>query len=191
MACRPGCRPGRPQLSRPSRRPRADFQGLVRVPGVRDAFFFLSVAGLALSVAGFSGLVTAFRRREEGWTRTELWRLRAIPRLSFILVFLALAPFPLYALSGDEALAIRLVSGLVVLAYLIDIVIPRFDMANWPGRSWLASAVADSAFALVPLFNIFAAQTGLLELALLLRLIHPVNLFLLVLRHFEPPVAET
>ena len=63
-------------------------------------------------------------------------------------------------------------------------------MANWPGRSWLANAAADSALALVPLVNIFAAQTGLLELALLLRLVHPVTLFLLVLRHFEPPVAD-
>jgi len=157
---------------------------------VRDAFFFLSIAGLGVSVAGFSGLVTAFRRREEGWTRAELWRVRAIPRLSFVLVFLALLPFPLYALTGDEALVIRLVSGMVVVAYLSDIVAPRFDMANWPGRSWLANAAADSALALVPLVNIFAAQTGLLELALLLRLVHPVSLFLLVLRHFEPPVAD-
>jgi len=157
---------------------------------VRDAFFFLSIAGLGVSVAGFSGLVTAFRRRGEGWTRAELWRVRAIPRLSFILVFLALLPFPLYALIGDEALVIRIVSGVVVVAYLSEIIAPRFDMANWPGRSWLASAAADSAFAVVSLVNIFAVQTGLLELALLLRLVHPVNLFVLVLRHFEPPVAD-
>ena len=39
---------------------------------MRDAFFFLSLAGLGLSVAGFAGLVSAFRRRDEGWTRTEL-----------------------------------------------------------------------------------------------------------------------
>ena len=50
---------------------------------MRDAFFFLSLAGLGLSVAGFAGLVSAFRRRDEGWTRTELWRLRTIARLSF------------------------------------------------------------------------------------------------------------
>jgi hypothetical protein len=157
---------------------------------MRDAVFFLSIAGLGVSVAGFSGLVTAFRRRDEGWTRAELWRLRAIPRLSFILVFLALAPFPLYALTGDEALVIRLVSGLVVLVYLSEILGPRFEMANWPGRSWLASAAVDSAVALVSVVNIFAVQTGLLELALLLRLVHPVNLFIRVLGYFEPPVAD-
>jgi hypothetical protein len=80
----------------------------IRVRAVRDAFFFLSVAGLALSVAGFAGLVSAFRGRDQGWTRTELWRLRMIAQLSFLLVFVALVQFPLYALSGDEALVIRI-----------------------------------------------------------------------------------
>jgi len=157
---------------------------------VRDAFFFLSLAGLGLSVAGFAGLVSAFRRRDEGWTRTELWRLRTIARLSFTLVFLALLPFPLFALSGDEVLVIRLMSALVVLLYVGDIVAPRFDRDNWSSRSWLASALVDAAFALVSLVNLFVAQTGLLELALILRLLHPINLFLRVLRSFEPRVVD-
>ena len=157
---------------------------------MRDAFFFLSLAGLGLSVAGFAGLVSAFRRRDEGWTRTELWRLRTIARLSFTLVFLALLPFPLFALSGDEVLVIRLMSALVVLLYVGDIVAPRFDRDNWPSRSWLASALVDAAFALVSLVNLFVAQTGLLELALILRLLHPINLFLRVLRSFEPRVVD-
>ena len=111
---------------------------------------FLSVSGLALSVAGFAGLVSAFRGRDQGWTRAELWRLRMIARLSFILVFLALLPFPLYALTGDEPLVIRIASTLIILAHLF----------------------------------------GMLELALLARLVHPLNLFLLVLRSFEPPVID-
>ena len=157
---------------------------------MRDAFFFLSLAGLGLSVAGFAGLVSAFRRRDEGWTRAELWRLRTIARLSFTLVFLALLPFPLFALIGDEMLVIRVMSALVVLLYLGDIVAPRFDRQNWPGRSWLSSALVDAAFALISLVNLFVAQTGLLELALILRLVHPVNLFLKVLRSFEPRVVD-
>lgn len=157
---------------------------------MRDAFFFLSMAGLGVSVAGFSGLVTAFRRREDGWTRAELWRLRAIPRLSFILVFLALSPFPLYALTGDEALVIRIVSGLLVLAHLSEVIGPRFEMENWPGQSWLVNAGANSTVALLSVINIFTAQTGLLELALLLWLVHPVDLFVRVLGYFEPPVAD-
>jgi hypothetical protein len=48
----------------------------------------------------------------------------------------------------------------------------------------------DAAFALVSLVNLVAAQTGLLEVALILRLVHPVNLFLKVLRSFEPRVVD-
>jgi hypothetical protein len=44
-------------------------------------FFYLSIAGLAVRVAGVAGLVTAFRQ-DEGWTRATLWRLRNIVRLS-------------------------------------------------------------------------------------------------------------
>ena len=50
---------------------------------MKDAFFFLSIAGLGMSVAGLAGLVSAFRRGEDAWDRVELWRLRAIARLSF------------------------------------------------------------------------------------------------------------
>ena len=130
---------------------------------------FLSVSGLALSVAGFAGLVSAFRGRDQGWTRAELWRLRMIARLSFILVFLALLPFPLYALTGDEPLVIRIASTLIILAHLFGMLEPRFDRRNWPGQTWVPNT---------------------LELALLARLVHPINLFLLVLRSFEPPVID-
>lgn len=157
---------------------------------MRDAFFFLSVAGLALSVAGFAGIVSAFRNREQGWTRTELWRLRAIPRLSITLVFLALLPFPLYALTGDEALVIRAVSGLVILAYVGEMVAAAFDRASWPGRTWLVGAAGSAVFALVSLVNLVVAHVGLLEIALLLLLLEPAALFVRVLSHFEPAVID-
>lgn len=157
---------------------------------MRDAFFFLSVAGLALSVAGFAGIVSAFRNREQGWTRTELWRLRAIPRLSITLVFLALLPFPLYALTGDEALVVRVASGLVIVAYVAEMAAAAFDRASWPGRTWLVGAVGSAVFGLVSLVNLVVAQVGLLEIALLLLLLEPAALFVRVLGRFEPPVIE-
>jgi hypothetical protein len=63
------------------------------------------VAGLALSVAGFGALVTAFRR-DAAWSRTEIWRLRNIVRLGFVCMFLALLPVPFYyGVAGDQVLA--------------------------------------------------------------------------------------
>ena len=140
---------------------------------MRDPFFFLSIAGLALSVAGFAGLVSAFRGRDQSWTRTELWRLRTIARLSFLLVFMALLPWPLYALTGDEPLVIRIVSGLIALAYLLETVEPRFDRVNWPGRTWVSNAVVSLIFGAIAVVNLAAAQTGRL-----------------LLRTFEPPVID-
>jgi hypothetical protein len=49
----------------------------------------------------------------------------------------------------------------------------------------------DTAFAVVSVVNLIVAQTGLLELALILRLLHPVNLFLRVLRSFDPRVVDS
>jgi len=157
---------------------------------VRDAFFFLSVAGLGMSVAGFAGLVSAFRRGE-AWDRVELWRLRSIARLSFLVVFIGLAVFPVFALLGDEAATIRWVSGAIAGLYVIEIVLARRDTLNWPTRTWLVgSLLADGVFAAINAANVVLGLTALLEVGLLLRLVHPVNLFLLVLRSFEPPVRD-
>jgi hypothetical protein len=157
---------------------------------VRDQFFFLSVAGLGMSVAGFAGLVSAFRRGE-AWDRVELWRLRSIARLSFLVVFLGLAVFPVYTFLGDEAATIRSMSAAIVGLYVIEIVLARRDTVNWPTRTWLVSSLlADGVFAAINAVNVVVGLTALLEVGLLLRLVHPVNLFLLVLRSFEPPVRD-
>ncbi len=63
-------------------------------------------------------------------------------------------------------------------------------MQNWPGQSWFVSAALNSAVAFLFVFNLFAAHTGLLEIALLLQLVHPVDLFVRVLGYYEPPVAD-
>lgn len=103
---------------------------------MKDAFFFLSVAGLGMSVAGLAGLVSAFRRGDQ-CARVELWRVRNIARLSFLVVFLAVIVFPIYSFVGDEGAAIRLASGTIATVHVIEIVLARRDRLNWPGRSWL------------------------------------------------------
>jgi len=156
---------------------------------MKDAFFFLSIAGLGMSVAGLAGLVSAFRRGEDAWDRVELWRLRAIARLSFTCVFLALISFPIFALLGEQATSIRLTSAAIAGLYVIEIILARRDRLNWPRRAWMVGALLpDGAFGLFNIVNIALGLTGLLEVALLLRLVHPVNIFLLVLRSFEPPI---
>lgn len=143
-----------------------------------------------MSVAGLAGLVSAFRRGDQ-WDRVELWRLRNIARLSFLAVFLSLIVYPIYSLVGNELATIRLTSGTIAAVHIIEIALARRDRSNWPGRSWLLGALLpDGAFATINAVNVALGLTGLLEVGLLLRLVHPVNLFLMVLRSFEPPVRE-
>lgn len=47
-------------------------------------FYFMGIAGLAVSLAGFAWLVSAFRLRSEAWSEVELRRLRTILVLFYI-----------------------------------------------------------------------------------------------------------
>ncbi len=101
-----------------------------------DQFSFTTIAGLALSVAGFAGLVTALRR-EGRWSRTELWRLRNIVRSSLTIVVFGLIPQPIYrAVGGDEQLTIRIVSALLVVVYADSIRRVFAERQEW-GASYL------------------------------------------------------
>ena len=111
--------------------------------------------------------------------------------MSFLVAFLALIVYPINAFVADEGSTIRLASGTIAAVYVIEIVLARHDRLNWPGRRWLVGALLpDGVFAVINAANIWLGLTGLLEVGLLLRLVHPVNLFLLVLRSFEPRVRE-
>ena len=80
-------------------------------------FFFTTIAALGLSTAGFASLVTALRR-EGRWSRISLWRLRAIVGESLTITIVAILPLPLYyAVGGDEALVIRIISGDTIIYF--------------------------------------------------------------------------
>ena len=155
-----------------------------------DQFWFTTVAGIALSVAGFAGLVTALRR-EGRWSRADLWRLRNIVRVSLTLVVFGLIPQPIYrAVGGDEQLTIRIVSALVVvfLADAIRRVLPERD--EW-GGSWLMSTLLIVGAQLaVQLANVLVASLPVLMFGLVMLLAFPMQLFLRVIRDFQPPTED-
>lgn len=149
--------------------------------------FFLTLAGLALSVAGFGGLVGAFRRGDE-WTQADVWRLRNIVRLSFITMFLALAPVTAFVLISDEPLSVRLGSALVAGATLYDIGGVLRERGQWSATGWVRPyVIITGSQALLQIVNLVFASPGLLLLGLVLRLEHPAHLFLNVVASFRPP----
>lgn len=152
--------------------------------------FFLAVAGLGLSIAGFGGLVTAFHQ-EEGWSQTELWRLRRIVRMGLICTFVGLVPFPIYAWLGNQSLTIRALSVLLAAIHVAESIETLRERGQWQTRGWVVPYVAsDVALIVLQLANVAIGSLALVMIGLLVRLWHPTDLFLRVIGSFHPPITR-
>jgi hypothetical protein len=69
---------------------------------VLDEGFFLTVAGLSMSFAGFAGLMNALRRRGETWEPMELYQLRIIVAYAITTLFGALLVVPFAEVFGQH-----------------------------------------------------------------------------------------
>jgi len=113
-----------------------------------------SVIEVAISLAGFSGIVAAVGRRGAGqWTITDQVRLQILLTASGAVLLFAFLPFVLIDLM-DPALVWRVVSGLMAL-WICAIVIYRYRQASREGI-----AKADG----VPLFAGLSQFTNVLLL---------------------------
>lgn len=94
-------------------------------------FFLTAIAGVAVSLAGFAGLIAAFRLRAD-WDPVNLWRVKTIVRDALVTAFLALALIPTFSITADVPTTVRIGSGLLVLFVLADLVRERrFDPEIW------------------------------------------------------------
>jgi hypothetical protein len=151
----------------------------------------LTIAGLSLSVAGFAGLMTAFRRGET-WTATDIWRLRAIVRLSFINMFLGLVPPALFLVVPTDQFALGAGSLPVAAVYALEARGLLQERARSGLQRWIVGYLAmDVVLGIAMLANVIVASAGLLAIVLLVRLAHPVGLFTETIRSFEPAVPAT
>ena len=73
------------------------------------------VAGLGVSLAGFSGLVAAFRRGAT-WQKIDAYRLRQIPEMGLAASVFALLTIPLADTVHDASATIHIGAGVVMLA---------------------------------------------------------------------------
>jgi hypothetical protein len=152
---------------------------------------FLTIAGLSLSVAGFAGLITAFRR-EESWTAKDLWRLRGIVRLSFIAMFLALTPAAIFLVVPTDAFALGAGSLPVASVYALEALGVLRERTRSGTARWIVGYLAmDVVLGVTMLANVVLANAGVLAIVLLIRLSHPVGLFTETIRSFEPGASRT
>lgn len=151
-------------------------------------FYFRGIAGLAVSLAGFSSLLTLFRA-PDAWDAVTLWRAKTIVRASLDAASAALVPVPVFYLTGSADWAIR-AGGAVLLALSISSTIrssPQRQPEAWPEGYSVVPFYVISAFSFaLMLLNLVLANLGLLLLLLLWELGLPASIFALVVEEFRP-----
>ncbi len=151
-------------------------------------FFFTTVAGLALSVAGFASLVTALRS-EGRWSRTSLWRLRAIVGESLTMTVVAVLPLPVYyAVGGDEATTIRIISGLLALKFVLAVTGVLRGGWEWGRRYVIQAVVLLGIQVVLQVVNLWLGSLPLLMFGFIWWLTFPIQLLYRVIRDFQPPI---
>jgi hypothetical protein len=157
------------------------------MPAMTGQFFFTTVAGLALSLAGFSTIVTALRDNGR-WSTTWVWRLRVIVGESLTITVVAMLPLPIfYATGGDEPLTIRLISAILAGKFLIAIWKTLREETHW-GRRYVVQAVVTLAIqAGAQLVNLYVGSLALLMVGVLAWLYFPIQLLFRIIDEFQPP----
>ena len=77
--------------------------------------FFLTVAGIAMSFAGFAGLMNALRRGGESWAPIELYQLRIIVAYAITTLFVSLSTIPFVELFGQRG-GVQWLGGVMLIA---------------------------------------------------------------------------
>jgi hypothetical protein len=157
---------------------------------IPEAGFFFAIASISVTLAGFSGLVAAFRRGDQLQPR-EVFHLRTIAEVGLANAVIALMTIPLAALSGDLNEAIRLGADIVVVSIIIQL--PRF---MWRQRSMgvrvgradaIGFVLLDLTAMALAIVTVVTESVGAYELLMLLILARPMWDFVRVLRSLAGP----
>lgn len=146
----------------------------------------IGFAQIGIVVAGLAGVVASFQDRER-WTRGEWVQLQTLVVASIGVVFVALLPFVPFYLAHDEALSLRLASGLYAL-YTLQVFPRRLIALRRAG----APRTAYRNLALAPLLIVGAVTNSvfgslaLYVLTLLIALFFATTQF----RHFVIPQGK-
>ncbi len=147
-----------------------------------DEGFFLTVAGLAMSFAGFAGLMNALRRRGETWEPMELYQLRIIVAYAITTLFGALLAVPFVELFGQHD-GVQWLGALMLVASLaLGVGNMRSDLMG--GHGTVLSRRVRATFTTITVVGLIALAgtviTGapaLYRLALILMLAMPAGTF--------------
>ncbi len=157
---------------------------------VIDESFFLTMAGLSMSFAGFAGLMNALRRRGETWAPMELYQLRIIVAYAIATLFGSLLTIPFVELFGPR-------DGLQWLGFVMVIVTAALGLGNLlsdlrQGHGIVLPTRIRAIFTTITVLGLLAfvstALTGapvLYRVALILMLAMPGGTFAYVVARIE------
>ena len=155
-----------------------------------DDSFFLAVAGIAMSFAGFTGLMNALRRRGETWAPMELYQLRIIVAYAITTLFGSLLTIPFVELLGQR----EGVQWLGLVMFIVSFALGIGNMVSdiRQGHGTVLPTRVRATFTAVTILGLVAflgtAITGALALyrvALILMLAMPAGTFVYVVARID------
>lgn len=155
--------------------------------------FFTTIAGLAVSLAGFGAVIAWLRDDPSGWDPVNLWRVKTIVRHALTVAFLCLSLVPVYTFAQEEALTIRAGSIFVAFFTISDLWRTRQpDPVIWDRVSLAVFRASTGAIAVIALANLFWASLGVLQVLVLTLLTSPAGIFTNFVREIgaRPTAAE-
>jgi len=146
--------------------------------------FLFSIAGLGLTLAGFSGLVNAFRRGA-AWNHTDAFRRRQIPEMGIFATLLALTTGPLADSIGNATWAIRF-AAVIALAFTMAhsgvlLVRVRRSQIKQSTQTWIGVVLVNLAVFVAAAVCIVTGGPVLYEWLLIALLTRPMFAFTLAL----------
>jgi hypothetical protein len=146
--------------------------------------FLFSIAGLSVSLAGFSGLVAAFRRGDR-LRAVDAYRLRQIPEMGLATALLVLITIPLADTTGSGAISIRIAGALALVFTTLHILVlsarGQRHHFNQPTAGKVAAGVIRLAIGVTTGACIALGASGAYEWLLVSLLARPMLAFVMVL----------
>ena len=141
--------------------------------------FFTTVAGLAISLAGFGSVIAWLRDDPTRWDPINLWRVKTIVRHALTIAFLGLSLIPVFTITASERATLRFGSAAIVAFSIYDLWRHRErDPVVWdPPASWQVFMLTTAVFGLLQLLNLWWVSLGVLQVGALVLLTSPAGIF--------------
>ncbi len=163
------------------------------MPRMEAQPFFNTVAGLAVSLAGFASLIAWLRDDATTWDPINLWRVKTIVRHALTIAALALVLSPIFLLVESVPTTVKLGSLLIILFEVADMLRYRHpDPAIWtPAYTWKVFMAGGTFYVALQVVNLWLGSVGILQLGYLLLLGSPAGIFYNFVRELGPAKQAT